>query len=155
MAKDFEYSADPSMKDSPLRFDEVELYILQGVKSFKESKNIIHLLSRMLATLREQRNQNQEYLKSIDQIRSQLLVENEPFKIVAKNLPLLTKEEGKSLLDRGYLSALEDLESTKERVLRTQLAVQSEGNRIKLILNKVYNDPDLPEHLKDLLKPLF
>lgn len=150
-----QYPLDPSTKNTPLKLEEVDTFILFGEKYFKDPRSIEHLLNRIQATIKENRRRIIELQSDYDKLKNANKVQGHPMQKALDSLKQLTPEEKKQLLDRNYLDELEKLKSKEEIAERTRVAAVSETNRMRLSFSKMLKDPEVPQDVRDKIQAIL
>lgn len=149
------YNADQSLKNTPLRLDELEAYILAGSKIFKSPENITHFLQRVEATLKENRRRMIDLQNDVDKMKQKKREENHPIARALDALNALSDEDKKKILDINYLSAVEKLKEKELLAERTRIASVSETNRMRLSFSKLSQDPTIPLEIREKIKSIL
>lgn len=149
------YNADQSLKNTPLRLDELEAYILAGSKIFKSPENISHFLQRVEATLKENRRRMIDLQNDVDKMKQKKREENHPIARALDALNALSDEDKKKILDLNYLSAVEKLKEKELLAERTRIASVSETNRMRLSFSKLSQDPTIPLEVREKIKSIL
>jgi hypothetical protein len=142
MAHRFHYDTSPAQRDTALRADEVEALILNGGAVFaKDQTALVHLLHRVAATLRDQRERLARLQADVDRIRSDRADARLPMTRAMEALNELNVDEQRQLLDRRFVAEVEKLRDAQQRTELEQAAARNEVNRVRLILAELLNDP--------------
>jgi hypothetical protein len=149
------YNTDASMRNTPLRLDEVEALTLSGGKVFKDTNVSLHFLSRVSATLKEHRRKLVDFQLDIDRMKIKRSEENHPLTKAINALEALTPEQRKQLLDSGYITAVEQLKEKEELAERARLASLSETNRMRMSFSKLLSDPEVPQDVRVKIKAVI
>ena len=155
MGKDYEYDRNPASTHKPITREDLEFLLNNGLKTLKDEKNSQHLLTRMLATIKESKKRISDLQLQQEKDR---LVENANDHPVTKALEVisqLTDEQKIQVLDAGYLTEMAKLRSAQESADRTRIAAISLNNRNRLDLSKVVDDPSLPENLREVINQIL
>ena len=149
------YNTDASMRNTPLRLDEVEALTLTGGKVFKDANIALHFLSRVTATIKEHRRKMVDFQLDIDRMKTKRSEENHPLTKAINALEALTPEQKKQLLDSGYIAAVEQLKEKEDLAERTRLASLSETNRMRMAFSKLLQDPEVSQEMRVKIKTII
>ena len=149
------YNTDASMRNTPLRLDEVETLTLTGGKVFKDANIALHFLSRVTATIKEHRRKMVDFQLDIDRMKTKRSEENHPLTKAINALEALTPEQKKQLLDSGYIAAVEQLKEKEDLAERTRLASLSETNRMRMSFSKLLQDPEVSQEMRVKIKTII
>lgn len=140
------YKADTATKDVPLRLDEVEALALSGV--VRDPAEVTHLLSRVAATIKEQRRRMGEMQRDLEITLLKRSDAEHPSARAAAALEELGEDGRRQFLDQGYLVALERVEGEQRELERARVAMISESNRARFALASVLEDLDATDPVR-------
>lgn len=139
------YNADPALKDRPLRVDEVEALIMGGGKQFSRSdENVMHLLHRMAATLRDQRSRMTAMSQDVERIKVEKETRSHPMAKAVEALSALTDDQRRQLLDSSYMAEMDKLKRAQEELDLARTAALNEINRVRFALATLVEDEEIP-----------
>lgn len=147
------YQADPATRQTPVRLDELEALSLSvGDLS---SEQAAHLVSRVMATIKEQRRRMAELQTEIEKMAVRNAGQQHPIQKALDAISALDSEQLASVLDVGYLAAVEELEKEKLEGEKTRIGMQSETNRTRFALAQLLEDPELTVPLRERLQQIL
>jgi hypothetical protein len=145
-AKKNVYQADAATRETPLRLDEVEALGLSS--SVRSPEQIAHLLSRVGATIKEQRRRMAELQRDVETMALRKAQDDHPMSRALAAIAELSEDELRQLLDVRYLSAMEDLVKERANLERARTLMVSESNRARFALARLLEDPDLGDGVR-------
>ncbi|MFM7088809.1 MAG: hypothetical protein ACKOW9_04765 [Candidatus Paceibacterota bacterium] len=147
------YVSDPNIKDKPLRLDEVDALILSN--GLTDISDVPHLLSRVSATIKEQRRRMAELQRDIELLAMKKASSDHPIQRALDALNEMNDDEKRVLLDQQYLAVLDKLTNEKEAAERARLAFISESNRVRFLLTQVIFDESISKDVRKKLEVLL
>jgi|MesohylFT_1024984.scaffolds.fasta_scaffold03174_3 hypothetical protein len=149
MARQDGYDATPATRHVPLRLDEIEALQLNGARLIaKDDAAVVHLLSRMAATLKESRKRQADLQSEMDRAAMRQADAEHPMTRALKAINELDDEGRRQLLDIHYLAAVEEAKTFATEAERAQIAAINEVNRTRLAIAELLADPSVPGEVK-------
>ena len=147
------YVSDPSIKDKPLRLDEVDALIISN--ALTDLNDVPHLLSRVSATIKEQRRRMAELQRDIELLAVKKSSDEHPLQRAINAINDMSDDEKRFLLDQQYLAVLEELNKERESAERARLAYISESNRVRYLLTQLIGDSSVPSEIRYKIETLL
>jgi hypothetical protein len=147
------YNADPATRETPLRLDEVEAFTIAG--SVRSPEQIAHFMSRVAATIKEQRRRMAELQRDVEVMALERAGREHPMARAIAAMEELTDDERRQLLDQRYLAAMEALQAERDLLERARLAMVSESTRARFAVALLLDDPETSPALKAKLEQVL
>lgn len=146
MARAVDYDDAPGRAREPLTADEVVALLGAGGRPVsRDPARVVHLLTRVEATLKAHARQVAGLHRDIDAIAATTRRKGTPLQVAVDALTELTEEQRAQVLDVVVATRLAELTQRIEDADRARLAARSEGNRVRFVLGQLTADPELPE----------
>ena len=143
------YDATPATRHVPLRLEEIEALQLGGGRLIaKDEASVVHLLSRIAATMKEGRKRQAELQSELDRSRMKNSDAEHPMTRALKAISELDDEGRRKLLDIHYLAAVEDAQSAAAEAEKAQISAINETNRVRFALAELLADPLIPGEIR-------
>jgi predicted DNA-binding protein (UPF0251 family) len=150
MARQDGYDITPATRHVPLRLDEVEALQLNGARQIsRDEAAIIHFLSRVAATLKDNRKRLADLQSEMDRTAIRKSDSEHPMTRALKAISELDDEGRRQLLDIHYLAAVDEAERFAGEAEKAQIAAINEMNRARFALNELLADPLIPADIRD------
>lgn len=147
------YEADPATRQTPVRLDELEaLSMTVGDLSGEQSA---HLVSRVMATIKEQRRRMAEIQSEFEKMAVRQADERHPVQRALDAIASLDESQLATVLDASYLAAVDELEKEKLEAEKSRIGLHSETNRTRFALAQLLEDPELTPALRTKLQQIL
>lgn len=125
------------------------MLVLNGGQVFlKDAAAIRHFLSRVGATLTDQRNRLNNLAQDVSRMSSEREFRGQPIARAIEALAALTDDERRQLMDTTYLAEMDKLQRAQDEAYLERTAAANETNRAKFALASVLEDPNLPPDVR-------
>jgi len=149
MARQDGYDSTPATRHVPLRLDEVEALQLNGARMIaKDEASIVHLLSRISATMKEGRKRQADLQSEMDRTAMRQADAEHPMTRALKAINELDDDGRRQLLDIHYLAAVEEAQAFASEAEKAQISAINEVNRTRLAIAELLADPTIPVEIK-------
>jgi hypothetical protein len=153
MARQDGYDITPATRHVPLRLDEIEALQLNGARQIaRDEASVIHLLSRVAATLKENRKRLADLQSEMDRTVMRQSDAEHPMTRALKAIAELDDAGRRQLLDIHYLAAVEEAERFAGEAEKAQIAAINEMNRARFALNELLADPLIPGEVRSRIE---
>lgn len=144
-----EYDKSPLTAAQTVTEDELTRLLRSDLAGLgRDTDAVRHLLGRFVATLRTHQRDMRQLRTDIDRIALESKTDKTPLAAAVSALGKLSVDEQRQVLDVHAAALLADLRAATAEARRLKLAATSELNRVKLVLARVLEDPDLSPVVK-------
>lgn len=135
---------DGVRKHVPLRQDEVQALLDGDVRKLAgDKKAMVLLLNRVAATLHDTSQRVASLTMELDRLRQDRAQAAHPLQRALDAIAALDDEQKREILDRNYLSAMDQLQEEKRMAELARTAAHSATNRVRYVLGTLLQQ-DLP-----------
>jgi len=155
VAQSFNYDDRPETQHVPLRLDEVEALILNGGQVLTKDRRLVHFLTRVATTIKEQGRRIGKLQQDVEEIRVTRSTNAHPVARAVQAISELDEAQRRLVLDEGYLRELARLEHAREETEMVRAAAENESHRVRMALAGMLEDPSVPSETKQYLRVLL
>ena len=148
-----EYDKSPLTAARAVSEDEVTRLLRSNLADLgRDTDALRHLMGRVIATLRGHQRDMRQLRADIDRISMESKSGKTPLAAAVTALGKLSVEEQRQVLDVHASALLAELRASTAEARRVKLAATSESNRVRLVLGRVLEDPDMAPAVRERIE---